>query len=361
MIGFALVLIFAGILGFAMATFLVPVLASIFLSRSQSRAEARHAFDANSIRVSILVPAHNEELVLEASLKTLIANRPTELWIALDSCTDRSLEIAQRLGAKTLVVQNRSKWKTLLDLVRVATGDWVALVDAGTLWPENFLDQLKSTMCDESIFGINPSYAPRRGGLVETLHWKLEHTMKSLENAVGGPVSSHGATVFYRRESLLKALAEFDRLGFSQMNWLNDDIVLPMMQRALEKHRSFVFVEGREDTRVDDIGLRSLSQDGVRRSRMVRGNLQWIRLLWPQILREDFGTGFLALRRMFRVFWAWWLSLILVPALGLWIGEAGVGVGLSIVAIVAWRWPAFAASLSAVWMLFGVRGSQQWS
>jgi hypothetical protein len=39
---------------------------------------------------------------------------------------------------------------------------------------------------------------------------------------------------------------------------------------------------------------------------MLAGNVQWARVLLPACLRRNPVAAIVALRRLFRVFWAWW-------------------------------------------------------
>src|SRR5690242_20568119 len=61
---------------------------------------------ANTATFAILVPAHNEELLIGKTLSSLATlEYPTDRYavhVIADNCTDRTAEIAQAAGAKVL-------------------------------------------------------------------------------------------------------------------------------------------------------------------------------------------------------------------------------------------------------------------
>ncbi len=66
----------------------------------------------NLQRIAILVPAHNEEAGLAATLADLVPQlRPQDqLLVIADNCTDATAEIARKLGAIVLERQDSTRW-----------------------------------------------------------------------------------------------------------------------------------------------------------------------------------------------------------------------------------------------------------
>src|SRR4051794_4881940 len=60
--------------------------------------------DQPELRFIVLVPAHNEELVIAPALHAIMADRrPHDLVLVVaDRCTDRTAEIARSIGASVL-------------------------------------------------------------------------------------------------------------------------------------------------------------------------------------------------------------------------------------------------------------------
>lgn len=100
-------------------------------------------------RFSVLIPAHNEELIIATSLQSwLQVDYPKEkfqLHVIADNCTDRTIEIARGLGAFVWDRQdyaNRGKGQALawaLQTVDLARADTVVIVDADTTVDPDYL------------------------------------------------------------------------------------------------------------------------------------------------------------------------------------------------------------------------------
>src|ERR1051326_53755 len=92
------------------------------------------------VKLSVVIPCFNEEKTLKQCVESVLTLRSTELdveIVVVDDCsTDRSLGVAQELGAKYDEVrvlhhpQNRGKGAALRTGFRAVTGDFVAVQDA---------------------------------------------------------------------------------------------------------------------------------------------------------------------------------------------------------------------------------------
>ena len=106
------------------------------------------------IRIEILIPAFNEAEFIGSTLTHIqcaVDHFRTEsvsvpavdiaIRVAADGSTDQTAEIAPAFSQVSVTAKetNAGKWATLNGLLSTCRADWVILVDAGTLWPENFL------------------------------------------------------------------------------------------------------------------------------------------------------------------------------------------------------------------------------
>ena len=57
---------------------------------------------SGSTAISVVIPAYNEETVIGGLLENLAALAPDEVVVADGSSTDRTVEIAEKLGAKVI-------------------------------------------------------------------------------------------------------------------------------------------------------------------------------------------------------------------------------------------------------------------
>jgi glycosyltransferase involved in cell wall biosynthesis len=88
--------------------------------------------------ISFIIPAHNEEPLLSATLDALDASastlgRPYEVIVVDDGSTDGTVEIAARHGVRLLSVDLRQISATRNAGARVAHGELLIFVDADTL------------------------------------------------------------------------------------------------------------------------------------------------------------------------------------------------------------------------------------
>ena len=211
-------------------SYLLPRLLGPLLWRSRG-----FTFPARDPSLLILIPAHNEERLILYTLRSIRESAAKwegqlKIVVGADSCTDRTMEIVKNEGVEILPFSFRSKWKTLVELVRVhSEQSWIGLVDAGTEWPQSLLSDLNQLWTNQNLAGIAPAYYPQNASKFERLLWSLEAFFKSSENRLGGPVSVHGACVFYRAEAVREAMALLRKRDV----WLNDDVAIPLAIRIL--------------------------------------------------------------------------------------------------------------------------------
>lgn len=250
--------------------------------------------------LEILIPVHDQAEALRATLENLKREAPgLTIRVGANACKDNSASVARELGAQTVERESPGKWTMLRDLVAQSQTEWVGFLDAGTVLSEGFLRELDLANADGAIMAVAPRYAPSRAGLIHQLVWQVEATLKTLENSCGGPISIHGACIFYRTRLAREAFA-----ALGDREFLNDDIALPLQLRL--SHPAFR-IEYRSETKVDDFGLQSLSPPRRRRTRMIRGNLQWMSHFTPLAWNTNREVFTLCLRRAFRLIWAWWV------------------------------------------------------
>ena len=296
------------IVTFGGMTFVFPLLAVIlsvlsfpFRSRVKAAAAAEH------LHLEVLIPAYNEADTIGATLASVFQAREKllsvdssaqiKITVALDGAKDETGKIVQELIQTHPELHlldrgsNLGKWKTLEELSVQSQAPWSALVDAGTVWPQHLLVEISNLASGASSdeVGFAPGYHQASAGTLERLVWWLERTLKGLENLAGGPVSLHGATMILKTTALKNT---FVKLG--QRPWLNDDVVLGLFLRTEGRIR---YLGSRVS--VSDCGVREGASEINRRRRLMNGNVEWIRNLFPRVLFHSPIVGVIALRRIF--------------------------------------------------------------
>ena len=88
--------------------------------------------------ISFIIPAHNEELLLPATLGAIddaakLLDEPYEVVVADDASTDRTADVGRSGGARVVAVQHRQISATRNAGARIAVGDRFIFVDADTV------------------------------------------------------------------------------------------------------------------------------------------------------------------------------------------------------------------------------------
>jgi cellulose synthase/poly-beta-1,6-N-acetylglucosamine synthase-like glycosyltransferase len=161
--------------------------------------------------VSLIVPAHNEEEVIEAKLDNLLAlDYPAhllELVVTSDDSTDRTHEIVARYaerGVRLIHCPRGGKVAAQDRAVRETTGEVVAFGDANVLWEPDALRELVKPFADPRV-GMACGYVrlvnPTGGTNQEGLYWRYEVWLRARESALHSMTGSNGAIYAVRREA----------------------------------------------------------------------------------------------------------------------------------------------------------------
>lgn len=303
------------LLGFfllSLGTWLSPLLASA-IYQFKFKKNSKQTQAPASMSLDILIPAHKEPESLPATLSffknlrssfenTKSKPRILRILVGLSHWTGAEAEAAAAGADQVIHIEEPGKWSALLGLVAKSDAEWVAFVDAGVVWSDNMLKKVLPLMEDPQVMAVNPSYSEKKSSRVQRWVWKIEATLKSIENNSGGPISLHGATIFYRRKELQKALALL-----VATTWWNDDVVIPLTLRRLYPELRIVY---RTDIASLDLFPSFSQSESVRRQRLLLGNLQWVQTFWGTLIKNDPLLAILALRRVVRMMWAWWFVFL---------------------------------------------------
>jgi poly-beta-1,6-N-acetyl-D-glucosamine synthase len=124
--------------------------ASLSLHRFQNRPPK-----VKLAKVVAVVPAHNEEECIAATIKALLGQTraPDRIVVVADNCTDRTVEIAQSFGRRVTVIETVGNRDRKVGALRTAWQQYVAYgydymlgVDADTVLSENALEELEQEL-----------------------------------------------------------------------------------------------------------------------------------------------------------------------------------------------------------------------
>jgi cellulose synthase/poly-beta-1,6-N-acetylglucosamine synthase-like glycosyltransferase len=162
-------------------------------------------------RVSLIIPAHDEELVMERKLANARAlDYPSELIeviVTSDGSSDRTVEIARSAGADVVLDLPRGgKVAALNAAAKKATGDVLAFSDANSYWRPDALRRLVDRFADERVGYAcgQVRFEGGEGGNQEGLYWRYEMAVRSMETRLGGITAGNGGIYAVRSQAYIE-------------------------------------------------------------------------------------------------------------------------------------------------------------
>jgi cellulose synthase/poly-beta-1,6-N-acetylglucosamine synthase-like glycosyltransferase len=163
------------------------------------RRDARPPAAGERPRVSLIIPAHDEEEVIERKLANARAlDYPPdrlELIVASDGSTDRTAELARSAGADVVLELPRGgKVAALNQAVHRSTGEILAFSDANSYWRSDALGRLVDRLAEERVGYVcgQVRFEGGEGGNQEGLYWRYEMAVRSMETRLGGITAGNG-------------------------------------------------------------------------------------------------------------------------------------------------------------------------
>ncbi|HKJ11166.1 MAG TPA: glycosyltransferase family 2 protein [Ornithinimicrobium sp.] len=147
--------------------------------------ETRGVF-AGPVTVTVLIPAHNEEVRIRATLQSLLAQSvpPQRIIVVADNCTDDTVAIAQSAGVEVLpTVGNRDKKAGALNqalaelLPEQGENDMVMVMDADTVLQPGFLETaMRKATDDRALMAVGALFYGEEGHGLLGMFQRNEYT-----------------------------------------------------------------------------------------------------------------------------------------------------------------------------------------
>jgi rSAM/selenodomain-associated transferase 2 len=181
------------------------------------------------MRISVIIPALNEESSISAAIESIIPLQPHEIIVVDGDSTDRTVAICRELGICVLS-SPRGRARQMNLGAQHATGDALLFLHADTQLPCSALDDIRRALADPRIVG------GRFDVRLDGKHWmlKLIGVMISLRSRLS-KVATGDQGIFVRR-------AVFAELGGYPDLPLMEDVALA---RALRRRGSVALLRSR--------------------------------------------------------------------------------------------------------------------
>ncbi|MDA4127917.1 MAG: glycosyltransferase [Thaumarchaeota archaeon] len=290
-----------------MVTFWVNLL-SVPLAIKSKYEEGKLVGKRSFPSLSIIVPAHNEEMVLGQTLESVLeADYPNKQVIVVDDgSTDGTFHVAARYGDRVVVLQkeNGGKSSALNYGLKVAAGEIIAVVDADTMIGRDSLTEIAQKFADEKVVAVagNVKVANRKGWLANCQALEYVISIQTIRRALdrfGTVTVVPGALGAFRRRIL-------DETGDYDGDTLTEDF-----DATIKALKSGSVVQGSSQALAYTQAPRSFKDLYNQRLRWYRGNFQTFRKHLDVITNPRYGNLY-GLGFPFML-----LSMVVVPVIGL--------------------------------------------
>jgi cellulose synthase/poly-beta-1,6-N-acetylglucosamine synthase-like glycosyltransferase len=271
------------------------------MSGAFSRASTSSAVGLTTPRVTILISAYNEAECIAGKLdNTLSLDYPRdalEVIVISDASEDATDEIVKSYaarGVQLLRMANRGgKTLGLNAAVARCTGEVVVFSDANALYAEDAIRRLVAPLADPAVGAVigESTYVEARtaSGQSESLYWRYETWVKSLESYRGSVVGGDGAIYAVRRALYVPMAAD------ALSDFVNPLQVVRAGYRCVYEPRALSYEEAAAD----------FTREYRRKVRIV--NRAW-RSLWAmKEMLNPFRHGSFAIKLWSHKVLRWWM------------------------------------------------------
>jgi glycosyltransferase involved in cell wall biosynthesis len=123
------------------------------------------------MKVSVVIPALNEEVIIEECLRSIRRQTtPVELIVIDNGSKDRTPEIAEEYCDKVFIKPGYTLAE-MRDLgAREATGDIIVTTDADCIAPENWIEELVKPFQDPKVAAVGGAFRPLNKNLLSSFY-----------------------------------------------------------------------------------------------------------------------------------------------------------------------------------------------
>jgi cellulose synthase/poly-beta-1,6-N-acetylglucosamine synthase-like glycosyltransferase len=161
-------------------------------------------------RVSLIVPAYDEEWVIAAKVANALAleypRERLQVIVASDGSSDATAERARAAGADlVLELPPGGKIAALNAAVERADGELLAFSDANSSWAPDALARLVEPFADPAVGYAcgQVRFTDEGGGNLEGAYWRYEMAVREMESGLAGVTGGNGAIYAVRRGAYL--------------------------------------------------------------------------------------------------------------------------------------------------------------
>lgn len=155
--------------------------------------------------ISVVIPAYNEEKLLPATLKSLAAldKKPDEVIVVNGASTDKTVEIARKLGAKVVTVPHYTIGYSREIGLEKAHGDILVYTDADTIHPKDWLIKIEETLMRPGVSCVFGTFRVPDGPWWYRFYINImQPVLNQLYYWVGIPMATGQNLAFWRKKAI---------------------------------------------------------------------------------------------------------------------------------------------------------------
>lgn len=237
-------------------------------------------------RMSVLVPAYNEEKVIRTTLEALLAtNYPDKEIIAIDDGSkDDTLRIMSEYKDRVKVIhkENGGKASALNAGMLYATGSIIVILDADTIIGNSALRHIAKSFADENVVAVAGNIKIRNR--MNVLTW-----CQALEYLSGIQIMRRGLDYFGAITIVPGALGAFRKSKLEEAGSYHKETLVEDFDATIKVLRSGMVVSGNNLAIAYTQAPQKLHDFYKQRKRWYRGNLQVLRRHSDILLNPRFG------------------------------------------------------------------------
>lgn len=237
-------------------------------------------------KISVLVPAYNEEKVIQTTIESLLATDypDKEIIVIDDGSKDNTLNLAMSYKEKIKVIhkENGGKASALNQGLLYATGEIVTIVDADTIIGNSALKHIARAMTEQNVAAAAGNIKIRNK--TNWLTW-----CQSLEYLSGIQIMRRGLDYFGAITIVPGALGAFRKKKLEEAGTYHKDTLVEDYDATLKVLRSGMIVNGSNKAIAYTQAPPTFWDFYKQRKRWYRGNLQVLKRHSDVLLNPRFG------------------------------------------------------------------------
>ena len=187
-------------------------------------------------KVSIIVPAYNEEKNIEKAIKSLLEldypKDRLEIIVVDDGSKDKTYEIAKKFESDIVKVykkENGGKASALNYGIKKATGELIVTLDADSVVPKDALKKMLEYFDEEDVMIVVPSIQVENTdgwvAKVQIIEYAYNNVLRKIFDKLNSIYVAPGPFSVFRREL-------FDKIGYFDEKNLTEDMEIAMRTQA---------------------------------------------------------------------------------------------------------------------------------